>query len=255
VTSIRELTPRAGMKVDPLSSIGTERRGRPVDRPWVLTNMIATLDGATAVDGLSGELGGPADLAVFMALRSVPDIIIVGAATAIAEEYKAPSTHPTTAAARASRNQSHRPTVVVVTRSLSLEPSLPLFDDPTYRPIILTVDDAPAERVDALSPFADIVTAGSGGVDLLLGLRKLLDLGHEVALLEGGPSLNGQFVAKGLIDEWNMSLSPILAGGSSKRPAQGPPAPDWDRWTLARLWQGDDLLFGRWLRDGTQPEQ
>ena len=33
----------------------------PPDRPWVVLNMIASVDGATAVAGRSGGLGGPAD--------------------------------------------------------------------------------------------------------------------------------------------------------------------------------------------------
>ena len=49
--------------------------------------MIATIDGATAVGGLSGGLGGPADQALFTVLRSQADVVLVAAGTVRAEHY------------------------------------------------------------------------------------------------------------------------------------------------------------------------
>ena len=56
--------------------------------------MVATVDGATAVDGRSGGLGGPADKGVFGAIRAVADVILVGAGTVRAERYGSPRTPP-----------------------------------------------------------------------------------------------------------------------------------------------------------------
>src|SRR3954468_23522249 len=59
------------------------------DRPWIRTNFVSTLDGAAyAGDGTSGSLGGPADKQVFALLRSLADVIIVGAGTARTEGYQ-----------------------------------------------------------------------------------------------------------------------------------------------------------------------
>jgi RibD C-terminal domain len=52
-------------------------------RPAVRLNMIASIDGATAVAGLSGGLGGPADQALFAVLRSQADIVLVTAGTVL----------------------------------------------------------------------------------------------------------------------------------------------------------------------------
>jgi hypothetical protein len=57
------------------------------DRPFVRCNMISSLDGAIAVEGRSGALGGPADRRVFQVLRSLADVIVVGAGTAREEGY------------------------------------------------------------------------------------------------------------------------------------------------------------------------
>jgi len=49
--------------------------------------MIASIDGVTAVAGLSGGLGGPADQALFAVLRSQADIVLVAAGTVRGEHY------------------------------------------------------------------------------------------------------------------------------------------------------------------------
>jgi 5-amino-6-(5-phosphoribosylamino)uracil reductase len=50
-------------------------------------NMIASIDGATSVTGVSGGLGGPADHALFAVLRTQADAVLVAAGIARAEHY------------------------------------------------------------------------------------------------------------------------------------------------------------------------
>ncbi len=231
-------------------AVSSEARTPTGARPWVMTNMIASADGATAVDGLSGGLGGPADKTMFMAIRSVSDAIVVGARTASEESYRPPSGGDERArAARARRGQAERPLIVVVTTSLSLNPDLPLFSDETYRPLIATVTDAPAERRGPLSEVADLIDCGEGRVDLGRLIDELGRRAHRTVLAEGGPALNGQLIAEDLIDEWNLTVSPILASGQSSRPAHGPePLHPRSPMRLDRVWQDDELLFCRWVR-------
>src|SRR5215470_18344899 len=56
-------------------------------RCWVRANMVASLDGAAAVDGRARGLSGEADEQVFAMLRALADVILVGAGTARAEHY------------------------------------------------------------------------------------------------------------------------------------------------------------------------
>ncbi len=249
-----EIFPPAGAgpsaDITPLEAVGAEDRSAPTDRPWVLTNMIASADGATALDGVSGGLGGDADGRVFAALRAVADAIVVGASTVRLEDYRAPSGgSEEAAAARASRGQAARPLLVIVTASLSVDPDQRSFADPTHRPLVATVTDAPSDRRAALAERADIVDFGTDRVDLSELLAELGRRGHRVVLSEGGPSLNGQLIADDLVDEWNLTISPILAAGDSKRPAQGTSLPQpTSPMKLRRVWQADELLFCRWTR-------
>lgn len=239
---------------DPTEAVPAERRPSPDGRPWVMTNMIASADGATAVDGVSGALGGPADKAMFMALRSATDGILVGASTVRQERYRPPSAgDEATRAARAARGQQQRPLLAVVTGSLNLDPDLPLFADASYRPLIITVQSAPAEQRRRLSSVADVIDVGERRVELPAALAVLRRRDVAVLLSEGGPSLNGQLIADDLIDEWNLSLAPVLAAGSSSRPARGPePVGPPTGMTLSRVWEQDQLLFCRWVRSVRQ---
>lgn len=236
--------------ITPLDVVGDEERTAPRGRPWVLTNMIASADGATALDGVSGGLGGDADGMVFAALRAVADAIVVGASTVRLEDYRPPSGgSEEAAAARASRGQAPRPLLVIVTASLSVEPDQRSFTDSGYRPLVATVPSAPTDRRAALDERAEVIDCGIDQVDLSALLAELGRRGHRVVLSEGGPSLNGQLIADDLIDEWNLTISPILAAGDSKRPAQGPPLPHPAApMKLRRVWQADELLFCRWTR-------
>jgi riboflavin biosynthesis pyrimidine reductase len=68
----------------------TRRRGHgdhPGGRPWVVLTMISTADGATAIDGNSAKLGGPADREVFLHLHRSADCVLVGAQTIRQDSY------------------------------------------------------------------------------------------------------------------------------------------------------------------------
>jgi riboflavin biosynthesis pyrimidine reductase len=79
--------------------------------------MIASVDGATTVAGVSGGLGGGADHELFALLRSLADVVLVAAGTVRAEGY-GPSRVP----------------VAVVTRSCRLDWESPFFTAPVARP-------------------------------------------------------------------------------------------------------------------------
>lgn len=231
------------------AAVAAEARPSHASRPWVYTNMIASADGGTAVDGLSGALGGPADKLVFAALRSCADAILVGASTVREEGYRPPRRPDDVRRRREAEGRRPDPRLAVVTRSLDLEPDLPLFEDPSNRPMILTVSDAPRRRRAELEAVAEIVEVGHGDVDLRLALGALWSGGIRTVLSEGGPTLNGQLVAADLVDEWNLSLSPHLLGGDARRAAVGPaPGGPPPAMRLARVWTDDHYLFCRWVR-------
>src|SRR6188472_1579578 len=79
VRRMRRLLPLLADDVDLVDAYAEPARQRVGDRPWVLVNMIASLDGAVALGERSGGLGGEADRRVFFHLRALADVIVVGA--------------------------------------------------------------------------------------------------------------------------------------------------------------------------------
>lgn len=247
--------------VDPADVYGADRR-RPVgDRPWVLANMVASIDGAaTDPTGRSAGLGGPADLRVFSALRAVADIVLAGAGTVRTERYGPARMLPSQEDARRSRGQSPRPRIAVVTRSLALDLDLPLFRDASdeYRPIVITttagldrVRSGGATAARDLAMVAEIVVAGDQSVDWATALRALRTTARAgVVLVEGGPTTLPQLVAADLVDELCLTISPQLVGGDGPRILSGLGIDAPRHLTLDRVLLEDDYLFLRYLRAG-----
>lgn len=246
---MQRLWPDPGTIDDLAALVAADHRPVPAGRPWLLVNMIASLDGAVTIDGRSGGLAGPADKAMFSALRAVADVVLVGAGTVRAEGYGPPRPSVATRTARGQRGQSEAPRVAIATRSLDLDLDLPLFTEAEAPPFVLTCGDAPAHRLDAVAEVADVVITGDVTVDLPLAMAALHARGVRTITCEGGPHLNGDLLLADLIDEWALTLAPLLVGGDARRSTTGPLPPAPLAMHLDRLLEGDGLLLTRWLRD------
>ncbi len=81
--------------------------------------------------GGSRGLQSPADQAVFSALRAVSDAVVVGAGTARAEGYGPVGVRPEGRAWRSAHGRSAAPLLVLVSRSLDLDPGDACFRGPS----------------------------------------------------------------------------------------------------------------------------
>jgi riboflavin biosynthesis pyrimidine reductase len=245
---MRQLFPETA-EVDVVTAYAADDRPPPEDRPWVLLNMITSIDGATAVDGLSGGLGGPADKEVFRAIRAVADVILVAAGTLRAEQYGPVRANAAVQRLRRARGQAPIPRLAVVTASLELDVTTPVFADADRPPIVFTTTAAVARRGDAVASGCDLRASDGPRVDLGAALRALRhDDGAAVVLVEGGPSINGTLTESGLVDEVCLSLAPLLVGGPSARLAHGAQTGPPEALELRRVLTADGLLFLRYAR-------
>ncbi|HXZ64116.1 MAG TPA: pyrimidine reductase family protein [Streptosporangiaceae bacterium] len=219
-------------------------------RGWVRANMVDSVDGAVTLDGRSGGLSGPADRTVFMMLRSLADLVLVGAGTARTEHYGPVQARQIWPQLR--RDGAALPPVAVVTASLDLSGCERLLSAPPgpTQTIVITTRTAPAERKARLGGMARIVEAGADRVDIRDALGKLAGLGYLSILAEGGPRLLGQLAGAGLLDELCLTTSPVLAAGSAGRIVTSPPRPAdaaRPRLSLAHVLTDDDFLLCRYL--------
>ena len=81
------LAPETEPLADPLQPYVDVDRTPPPGSCWVLSNMVAGLDGTAAISGKVGALSTPRDAELFRRLRSVADVVLVGAETVRRERY------------------------------------------------------------------------------------------------------------------------------------------------------------------------
>ena len=177
-------------------------------------------------------------------MRAVPDIILVGAGTVRAENYGPVILDEERSARRKTQGRSLAPLLAIVTGRLDLDHEAKVFSNSEYRPMIITSTNADPTKLALFGDAAEVVILDELTPEAILG-----QLGAtSVILCEGGPTLGGQFVASGLVDEINLTVSPFLVSGDSNRIARGEEADPPLGMRLDRALVGERSLFLRYLR-------
>lgn len=220
----------------------------PGDERWLRVNFVTSLDGAVTLNDYSEGLSGPADKRVFGILRMRCDALLVGAGTLRHEGYGALRLDERRRAWRRAHGLAEHPTLVIASRQLALSANHPALVDAPVRPIILTYRDAPADRRLALEPVADVLAYGDDEVDLRAGVGALHERGLRQVLSEGGPQLLGALTAADLVDELDLTLSPLLVGPGAGRITAGPVLGDVRRLRPRHVLHADGMLMTRYDR-------
>lgn len=222
--------------------------GWPRDR-WVRACVVQSLDGSFAgPDGLSGSISSPTDRAVLAAVRARADAYLVGAGTLRSEGYGPVRARPDLAERRLAAGQAPAPTLVAVSARCRFDWSSTRFTDSDNRPIVLTTESAADSDVAAAQAAGcEVVTLGRERVDLAAALAELTTRGLTRITLEGGPSLLRQAAGSGLVDEVDLTVSPVLVGGG---PGSGGPAVSVVGLDLRQVLEQDGFLFTRYVRAG-----
>lgn len=237
---------------DPLTDDGILALYTVADRSeqWVRVNFISSIDGAATSEGLSAGLGSPADLRVFDLLRRLCDVVVVGAGTVRAEGYGPMRLEPPARAWRLAHGLAEHPVFTIVSAGLDLDPASPIFTEAPVRPLVITVEDAPSGRVEALSAVADVLVAGGSRVDTRRMLSLLFDRGLRQVHCEGGPSLFADLVHDDTVDEVCLTIAPALEGPGAPRIVAGRPSRERRRMAVAHVLDGDGTLLFRYVRPG-----
>ncbi|MBH0775080.1 pyrimidine reductase family protein [Nocardia bovistercoris] len=225
-----------------------------LDVPWVRANFVSSIDGAATSGELSGGLGTPADKTVFMLLRDLADVILVGAGTVRAENYGGARTDAARRRALHARGAGGAadgapPPIAVVTASASLDPAGRLFHDTAVAPLIITTAIAPRDRKAALAEAgAEVIEVGEFAVTPKALLAALAARGLRRVLCEGGPHLFGELLGADAVDELCLTVAPVLVGGSAGRISLS--AHEFHRRMERRhvLLDADGTLLTRWAR-------
>ncbi len=194
-------------------------------RPLLYANFVASADGVVALP-IAAESGAvisghsEPDRFVMGLLRAFADAVLIGAGTFRAgagdgwwPEAAYPAAAEHFAGLRTRLGLRPHPSLVVVTASGNLDPNEPALADAW----VLTTAQGEARLRDKLPAGARIAVMDAGA-----GCRAWIDLlhaqGFRSILNEGGPTLFGQLLEQGLVDELFLTTSPVLLG---RRPSDG----------------------------------
>ncbi|HET8631259.1 MAG TPA: dihydrofolate reductase family protein [Thermomicrobiales bacterium] len=221
----------------------------PPHRPYLMLNMVSSVDGKTVVGGTVSALGSDVDHALMRALRAASDAVLNGAGTVRAERVSS-QVDDARAAARAAAGLPAQPLAVVVTRSGDLPLDRRYFHDEAMARVIVAGAAAAEdpERRAALEASARLLVARTPDPDLGWALRVLREEhGVGYLLCEGGPHLNGELFRHGLVDEVFWTVAPkIVGGGEDLTLVEGPPLDGLPRLALVTAYLHEHELFLRY---------
>jgi riboflavin biosynthesis pyrimidine reductase len=233
--------------------------------PCLYANFVSTIDGVVALEEGQAPSGGiisgrnEADRFVMGLLRAFADVVLVGAGTVRAEggralwtpEYIFPAAAQGYRALRRHLKRADAPQLAIVTARGDLDPSERALQSGA---LVLTSRGTEA-ALKARLPSASRVVALTEGTRIEPAeIMKVLQAeGFRVVLTEGGPTLFGQLVQAGLVDELFLTLSPALAGHANDRSFGLIQGLDFGRslkhLKLQSLRRSDEFLFLRYRLD------
>jgi riboflavin biosynthesis pyrimidine reductase len=186
--------------------------------PCVYANFVETIDGVVAIPAVEGSNALIADESsddkfVIGLLRALADVVVIASGTLRASRkgrWRPEGVYPDGAAAfaelRAVLGKPEHPEVAVVTSGASLP-----VDHPVLADALVLTTTAGASELSGVVPNVLVVNDGER-VDLAVAVDLLRERGHELVLVEAGPTTFGELVTRGLVDELFVTVSPILAG-------------------------------------------
>jgi riboflavin-specific deaminase-like protein len=245
---VRRLLPPPGVagRPGPVDAAGLADAYRVPAGRFLRVNFVAALDGAISVAGRSGGLGSDGDRRVFRVLRALADGVLVGHGTVAAEGYRPITADSPVGRLRSELGREAAAPVVVVSRQASLRLDDPLVAGAVSATVLVTCAAADRARRDALAGAGvQVLVCGDEGVDLPTALDQLADRGLVQLVCEGGPALFRSALAAGVVDELDLSIAPLLAGGApGMLGAVGLPEPVSGR--LVQVLEEDGYLFTRY---------
>ena len=214
----------------------------PEERPYCIANFVSTLDGVVSFN-LPGQSEGAQisnsnqeDRFIMGLLRASADAVIVGSGTLQAAGPHGSWLPEAVYPAARDLYQQYRtevlrkleyPLVVIITGTGGLDLTNAVFHTPRTRVLILTTEQGKRRlsqsgsealasvEVKALSKAEERLSPSA----ILTFLKQ--EAGVELLLHEAGPTLFGEFLASGFMDELFLTVAPQIAGREAMHPRPG----------------------------------
>ena len=214
-----------------------------IERPYCIANFVSTLDGVVSFN-LPGQSEGAQisdsneeDRFIMGLLRASADAVMVGSGTLQAAGPQGSWLPEAVYPAAKDLYQEYRtevlrkpeyPLVVIVTGTGGLDLASAVFHTPRTRVLILTTEQGKQRLSQSGSEaLASVEVKALSTAEKRISPSAILTLlrqeaGVELLLHEAGPTLFGEFLAGGFMDELFLTVAPQIAGQSRSAPQAGP---------------------------------
>ncbi|MEX2236518.1 MAG: dihydrofolate reductase family protein [Dehalococcoidia bacterium] len=198
----------------------------PGHRPYVLVNMVMSVDGKVVIEDTEKGIGSKVDQRLMRELRVNADVVMNGAGTLRASGTSSRLGDESLEKLRRERGKPDCPIAAVISQSGDLPYDRLFFTARDFPAIVYLTSATPAERVEEAGATGLPVYVLSSTDHINEMLRHMREeLKAEVLLVEGGPTLNAELFARDCVDEIFVSLGPVIVGGKDTLTAvEGPRA-------------------------------
>ena len=179
-------------------------------RPHVILSGAISIDGKIATKTNDSKLSSENDFERLHKLRSSVDAILVGKNTVSRDNPLLTVRHV----------KGKNPIRIVLDSKGTISRTSKILQSSNTVPTIIAVSKKiPKKNLVKLEKFPiEIISTGNDSVNLKSLLKKLSQKKIKTILVEGGGTVNWEFVKQNLFDEMILTLSPFLIGGENSTP-------------------------------------
>jgi riboflavin biosynthesis pyrimidine reductase len=206
------------------------------ERPYVIGNFVQTIDGVVSFQvplhsgGKEVSGGSAEDRFVMGLLRSAADAVLVGSGTLHGDpghvripRFIYPEAEHLYSSFRKMAGKPLLPLNIILTASGRIDLKEPTFHTNGLQAVIITTDAGAARLAqDHGQTLPGVIVRSTGGKEGTSPRAVLNMLAGEfnvrLLLHEGGPTVFGQFLSAGMIDELFLTLAPQVAGRQKDAP-------------------------------------
>ena len=172
--------------------------------PYIILSAAISLDGKIATKNGYSKLSSKQDIIRLHKLRSKVDAILVGKNTVLKDDPLLTVRY----------SKGKNPIRIILDSKGSISKNSKILQTSNKIPTIIAVSKQISKsNLNKLNKFpVDIIITGSNTVNLKLLLKKLSDKKIKRILVEGGGTVNWEFIKNNLFDELVITLSPFLIG-------------------------------------------
>jgi len=175
-------------------------------KPYVILSAATSIDGKIATRTGDSKLSSKQDSVRLHKLRSKVDAILVGKNTILQDDPLLTVRH----------TKGKNPIRIILDSKGTISRKSKILQTSNKIPTIIAVSKKINKaNYDKLHKFpVEVMVVGKNSVNIKLLLKKLSDKKIKTILVEGGGTVNWEFIKNNLFDELIITLSPFLIGGN-----------------------------------------